>query len=381
MTENRFAMVKVFGNDELVRVSVSGSKPEIPEVVREKWQEILNLLSRVMKVPTGLITHFTQDNLEIFAASESQGNPYKKDDSDHLGIGMFCETVAATGRKLFVNNTEEDEYWEKNPHSGFGMRSYCGVPIYWNDQELFGTFCVLSDKPGSMSEDYINLLEHFRFLIERDLAQVVQESEMEKQLYAGRMRLKELHHRIKNQFAIIISYINIKSRESADNDLVMILREVQHRIMALSLIHESLYMTENTTVPPMDKYLPTLCDYIISDLADLHIDVRYSIDPVILDMDVEIQIALIVSELLTNSLKHAFSDFSSPYIELCFKKGEDGGFRLTYRDNGPGYPDYVDLETTKSIGLMLIRVLSEDVKAEASIRNENGVVFSLYLPG
>ncbi|MDA3899660.1 MAG: GAF domain-containing protein [Spirochaetes bacterium] len=378
--EKRFALVKTVNSEDLQKVWVSGVKPDIPSDIHEKWQSILDLLARIMKVPTGLITHFTEENLEVFAASNSEGNPYKQDDRDSLGIGMFCETVAGSGEKVLVNDTHDTEYWKNNPHAGLGMRSYCGVPIFWSDGELFGTFCVLSDKPGSMDADYLSLLEHFRALIERDLVHILRTSEMEVQIVEGRMRLRELHHRIKNQFGILISYINLKSRDSQDRELRMILKEVQHRIMALSLIHESLYLADNSVVPPMDVYLQTLCDYIVSDLAHVKIEAVYSVESVVMNMDTQVQIALVISELLTNSLKHAFPTVDSPEFELIFSKKSENKFELSYRDNGCGYPADFDSTKAGSIGIMLVNALVSQLKGSARFFNDNGAVFVLCFP-
>ena len=112
-----------------VIVPISSGKPNIPKKIQMKWQKIVDLIAQIMNVPTGLITKLSTENLEIFIASDTEKNPYKKNDKDKLGLGMFCETVAGRRKEMMVTDTNNSDYWRNNPHARFGMHSYLGVPI------------------------------------------------------------------------------------------------------------------------------------------------------------------------------------------------------------------------------------------------------------
>ena len=118
-----FAGVKVEGESRLVVVPVSSKKLPITDQILEKWQKIVDLVASIMHVPSGLITRFSETDLEIVLASHSAGNPYKRDDHDRLGIGMFSEIVAGRRRELRVDDTTLSIYWAANPHAVLGMRA------------------------------------------------------------------------------------------------------------------------------------------------------------------------------------------------------------------------------------------------------------------
>jgi GAF domain-containing protein len=202
LPEGAFARVKVLGENELVVVPVSHNKPDIPGQIIDKWQRIVDIVASIMHVPTGLITQLTEETLEIVVASNTKGNPYKRGDHDRLGIGMFCETVAGRRHEMRVDDVSVDEYWEKNPHAGLGMKAYMGVPIEWEDGELFGTFCMLTDKANSYQDEFLLLLREFKEIIETDLKYILLKNELEERLSARELELREIHHRLKNQLNI-----------------------------------------------------------------------------------------------------------------------------------------------------------------------------------
>lgn len=376
-----YAKVKVEGAERLVVVPISFHKPEIPELVHEKWQGIVDLVAGILHVPTGLLTRLTPENLEIFVASNTTGNPYKRDDRDGLGIGMFCETVAGTQMRKIVEDTDATEYWRNNPHAGFGMHSYIGVPIQWEDGELFGTFCMLNNKPTKFTSQFIDLIDKFKEIIETDLKYILLQQELKDRLSASELQLREIHHRLKNQFNILASYISLQSRCKENESLQETLVEIQHRVMALSLIHDELYNSERLTVPPLDIYLSRLCRYILNDLAKAEVSIEYKIGNLALPMNTEISLALIVSELLTNSLKHAFKDQEEKLIRIEASRVGQDRFSLVFRDNGVGLPPGFDPNTADSLGMTLLRAIAKQLGGSMSAANERGAVFRFDLSG
>jgi two-component sensor histidine kinase len=375
----RYAQVKVEGAERLVAVPITFDKPQIPSEVQEKWQGIVDLVAGILHVPTGLITRLTTTELEIFVASKTKGNPYKRDDKDSLGIGMFCESVAGTQRRLLVGDTENSDYWRKNPHAALGMHAYLGLPIKWEDGELFGTFCMLDDKANSFSVEFIELMDRFKEIIETDLRYISLHKELENRLSASEMQLREIHHRIKNQFNILTGYISLQSRCNQNAALQDTLKEIQHRVLALSIIHDELYHSEKLALPPLDIYVPRLCRYILNDFAKSEINVEYAIEDLALSMNVEISIALIISELLTNSLKHAFPESGLKKILIAAKRMDEKRITLIYRDNGVGLPPDFDLSNADSLGMTLLRAISKQLGGFMRAYNDGGAVFSFEL--
>ncbi len=367
------------GVEPLVSIPISWQKPEIPESIQNKWQTIVDLTAEILRVPTGLITRLTKDNLEIFVASQTAGNPYKRNDRDRLGIGMFCETVAGRQKSLIVPDTADSDYWRSNPHAQLGMHAYMGVPIRWEDGELFGTFCMLDDKANSYSDTYLELMERFKDLIETDLKNVLLQEELGRRLSASEMKLREIHHRIKNQFNILASYISLQSRNKDDADIQQTLQEIQHRIVALSLVHEDLYRSDTLSVPPLDAYLPRLCSYMVDDFAQDDIEMGFDIERIELPMDAEISIGLMVSELVTNSLKYAFPGQVKKAIMLRVKREGPRKLTIEYRDTGIGLPEGFVPSERNSLGMRILTGLAAQLGGAMETANDGGAVFAFRL--
>jgi two-component sensor histidine kinase len=380
-----YAQLRVEGEDGLVVVPVSSRKPPIPEDTQEKWQKIVDLVAGIIHVPSGLITRFTQENLEVVAASLAPGNPYKRDDHDRLGIGMFCETVVGKRQALLVPDSRASEYWANNPHASLGMRTYMGVPIQWEDGELFGTFCMLGDKANSMDVSFLELLQQFREIIETDLRFLLLQSELKDRLGAKEMELHEIHHRIKNQFNLLISYIDLQVFSQSEGATREALKEIQHRLMAVSLIHEELQASVDGLPPSLDVYLARLCDFILKDLFREPASVEYSIEGITLAMEAEVSIAMILSELLTNSAKHASAGrpgdaaFGPLRISIRLGRDSDGSLSLVYHDDGVGLPASFDPQAAGTLGMRLIDALTRQMNGSMRAENDGGAKFSFSL--
>jgi PAS domain S-box-containing protein len=161
---------------------------EMPAEILRKWQGIVNLLAEIMHVPSALIMKVESPNIRVFVSSESNGNPYERDEVAYLDAGLYCETVMKTRQPLLVPDALQDEEWRSNPDVKLGMISYLGFPIAWPDGQIFGTICVLDDKRNAYSEPYRNLLLHCRDVLQTDLrllTSAVRENEERFQLVAN----------------------------------------------------------------------------------------------------------------------------------------------------------------------------------------------------
>jgi PAS domain S-box-containing protein len=141
---------------------------DIPELVINKWQGIADLLASIIGVPAALIMKTNDEYMEVFITSKTKKNPYRKGDKEKW-FGLYCETVIKTQKELLVPNALKDENWNKNPDIKLGMISYLGIPINFPDNTPFGTICVLDNKENKYSNNYKQLLIHFKDIIENDL--------------------------------------------------------------------------------------------------------------------------------------------------------------------------------------------------------------------
>jgi len=150
---------------------------EIDTTIADKWQQVLDLLARLLQVPAALIMRVRPPNIQVFLSSHSPGNPYEEHELAPLNTGLYCETVMAQRAELLVPDALRDAAWCANPDIKLGMVSYLGLPLVWPDDHVFGTICVLDRKMNPYDDTQRALLEQFRGLVERDLRQVYERRE------------------------------------------------------------------------------------------------------------------------------------------------------------------------------------------------------------
>ena len=142
---------------------------EVPASVVRKWQEIVDLLAAILKVPAALIMKVEPPHISVFVASDSPGNPYHPREKACLDTGLYCETVMSTRESLLVPDALADEAWRSNPDVKLGLISYLGFPILRPDGEVFGTLCVLDDRRNDYNAPHQSLLRQFRDVLQADL--------------------------------------------------------------------------------------------------------------------------------------------------------------------------------------------------------------------
>jgi len=167
------------------------SKIHIPDKIINKWQSIVNTLAEMIHVPAALIMKVEPPYIEVFRSSESNNNPYKVGDKEHLA-GLYCEEVMKTRNELLVPNALKDENWNKNPDIKSGMISYLGFPISWPTGEIFGTICVLDSKENQYGEVYKKLLFESKELVDAHLDLIYQNMRLEKTADALEKSLNEI---------------------------------------------------------------------------------------------------------------------------------------------------------------------------------------------
>ena len=152
-------------------------RPRIPDDMQLKWQRIVDILARLLKVPAGLIMKRDPPEHRVFITSRSPGNPYGVDDTFTLDSGLYCDTVMRDRRLLLVSDATIDPVWDRNPDLKHGMSFYLGLPLAWPDGSMFGTICVLDEKTNERAITYTGLLAEFKEVVESDLRLLVEVEE------------------------------------------------------------------------------------------------------------------------------------------------------------------------------------------------------------
>lgn len=132
----KVARVKVKGNKDLVLVPItSPEKPPISKDIEEKWQTLVDLMAKVLGVPSGLIMRLDEFSIEVFMKSRQKENPYHEHEKADLSTGLYCETVVGKRNSLLVPDAREDPEWEDNPDVELNMISYLGFPKGFNPEQ------------------------------------------------------------------------------------------------------------------------------------------------------------------------------------------------------------------------------------------------------
>ena len=201
-------------------------------------------------------------------------------------------------------------------------------------------------------------------------------------LHEKEMLLKEVHHRVKNNMQVVSSLLSLQASAAHEPIVQALLRDSQNRVKTMALIHEQLYQAENLARIDFAHFLRCLTTGLVESygLQRGRVKVQIEADSVWLGVDTAIPCGLIVNELVTNSLKHAFPDNRKGTIRVTMRR--DGGqVVLCVADNGVGLPAGFDLHTTESLGLQLVMTLVDQVEGSLTLCNqENGVKFCLAFP-
>ncbi len=204
--------------------------------------------------------------------------------------------------------------------------------------------------------------------LRKTMEQQIRESLEEKNIL-----LKEIHHRVKNNLQIIVSLFNLQSAYIHDKESYKVIREGQDRIRSMALIHDRFYQSDGTSRIDFDDYIKRLCDTIFqSQGADKNkIGLLIDADKISLDIDTAVPCGLIINELVSNAIKHAFTDRNGE-IKVTFKMNESGKHVLTIADNGAGLPANFDIASADTLGFQLVNVLTEQIDGKISVNQTNG---------
>lgn len=186
--------------------------------------------------------------------------------------------------------------------------------------------------------------------------------------------LKEIHHRVKNNMQIVASLLSLQAGTVDDPQMRAQLKDSQNRIRSMALVHERLYRSQDLSNIDFKEYITDLCGYLMQGYRaeDKGVSLIVEVENIKLDVDMAIPFGLIVNELVSNALKHAFPKAMKGTIRVEARRESDASYRLTVQDNGIGMPDHIDFEHSKTLGLQLVASLVRQLKGTASIQSSDG---------
>ncbi|WP_342304675.1 CHASE4 domain-containing protein [Methanolobus sp. ZRKC5] len=208
----------------------------------------------------------------------------------------------------------------------------------------------------------------------KDITEIKQAEEMRKK----DLLLKEIHHRVKNNLQIISSLLRLQSRKFTDKNTIEAFRKSQIRAKSMAIAHEKLYQSHNIENIEFETYVDTLTKYLLSsygcDPADIKIDIK--IKNITQGIDTAIPLGLIINEIISNALKHAFTGQRGKILIEMIPE-QDGLYMLVIRDDGIGFPEDIDFMKTESLGMQLVVSLVEQIEGTIELIRGHGTEFRI----
>jgi len=193
--------------------------------------------------------------------------------------------------------------------------------------------------------------------------------------------VKEVYHRVKNNLQTVSSLLSLQSESIKDPATRELFIENQHRIRSMAMIHERLHRSRTLARIDFREYLQGLATSLFRTYATHgNIALRVDVQDVSLPVDASITCGLIVNELISNSLKHAFPDGRAGEIVITMHGTPAGGYALTFTDNGVGLPEGFDIHGAKTLGMNLIASLTEQLRGELEISTAEGTRYTITVP-
>ncbi len=211
--------------------------------------------------------------------------------------------------------------------------------------------------------------------IARDISQRKRDEEQLKAALDEReVMLREIHHRVKNNMQIISSLLRLQSQTITDKKTREIFNESQSRIRSIAFIHEKLYQSRDYSRVEFADYVRKTITHLFAlyEIPGGRISFKVEAEDVYLDIGRAIPCGLIINELVTNSLKHAFPGKRKGEIIVRISKQDGAGYRLTVKDTGIGLPGDFDPEKQKTLGFQIIRDLVRQIEGSMTIKKEPG---------
>jgi len=298
-------------------------------------------------------------------------------------IGADIESPAGyalqTGAPV-VSNQLENEKRFRTPEllAAHGVRRAINV-ILQGDGAPYGVLEVDSTCEGDFSEKDIAFLQGAANIIGLAIERQKYDRELRIALDHQQVMLKEINHRVKNSLQLVTSMLNIRANSQSDPTVHIVLTEAAARVGAISRAHDRLYRSADVTRIEIGKYLSEVC----SDLSQAihHCEIAFSSEgPVLMQTDRAINLALLVTELVTNAAKHAYGEDGGP-VNVKLKTEDSETISITVQDHGKGLPDDFEPKGSHGLGMRLITALSKQMHAVLEIpKRDTGASFVLRVP-
>ncbi|MBN2011607.1 HAMP domain-containing protein [candidate division KSB1 bacterium] len=207
----------------------------------------------------------------------------------------------------------------------------------------------------------------------------VAEQQLKNSLSEKEVLLREIHHRVKNNLQVISSLIYLQTKNITDIDALRMFRDGQNRVKSMALIHEELYNSKDLSSIDFGAYIKNLSSHLFHSYREESktIILKSDVDDISLNIDTAINCGMIINELVSNSLKHAFHNMTRGTIHIGLHATNTHKFLMTIGDDGSGFPRHINFRNTTSLGLQLVCNLIDQLNGTIELTNNQGTEFKI----
>lgn len=383
-------------------IAATASSLDVPFVLETVTWEVANLLN--VEGCTVSEWHKTNDAATIVAKYGlenwwEQSSSAEKDTLCPLKQQVHTEKYAA---QITIGQPHLHDA-DRNYMQQAGIKTLLILPMIFQNEilgivEIFDsrTERVFSDREISLTQllanqaatTFINARLYHQAQSELKERKKAQE-QITVSLHEKEILLKEIHHRVKNNLQIISSLLFLQSRNIKDDVILQALQESRARVQTMAMIHERLYQSTDLARIDFVEYLRKLANELVRNYNQSTQPTTFKFEGgnILLDINISVPCGLIVNELISNALKHAFpkdpTNFNQDrepntiFISLMRKNGQ---IELIVGDNGIGIPSEMDLEHTNSLGMQLVTMLTQQIQGKLELKRSPGTTFTIVFP-
>ncbi|THB71939.1 MAG: PAS domain-containing protein [Desulfovibrio sp.] len=247
---------------------------------------------------------------------------------------------------------------------------FYGEQMYYTDEEIQGAyeFHAFRHTPNAVAVMFLDVTERIQA-----------QEQINNSLAEKEVLLKEIHHRVKNNLQIISSLLYLQSEYVRDPNALDLFMESRNRIHAMAMVHEELYRSPDLARVDLKEYLLKLVPKLAGSYSQAQVESQVEAESVKITVEQAVPCGLIVSELVTNAVKHAFTGIENSKVTVRLFQRDDKVF-IEVQDNGTGLPPGFDLYTSESLGLQLVVNLTKQLKGELASVGDRGALFTVSFP-
>jgi two-component sensor histidine kinase len=209
------------------------------------------------------------------------------------------------------------------------------------------------------------------------------EEQIKKSLEEKESLLKEIHHRVKNNLQVICSLLRLQRRHVTSEESRTVFKETENRVRSMAMLHEALYQSEDLNRISAKEYVRDIARYLFQsyNVANQGVNLHIEVEDLSFSIDTAIPCGLIINELITNSLKHAFPAGRKGEIRILLHCLADDQWELVVADNGTGLPKDIHVNHKESLGLGIVQALAKQLQGEMELNVLNGAEFRIRFKG